>query len=139
MKCIEVVVNNGEPVLVGSRDASLLSGSLVLPASGSGGILFSARTATTIYSGQTLSWAFNGLNRGDEVRIRIVEAAHASPPTAMLDHGEAVAGSATHGCSICCRERDEVEKLVATGHFSICGQCIELAYEAIHGTNSSEA
>lgn len=140
MKCIEVSLNGGEPLLVGAHDAPYLGGSLFLPRSGLGGLVFTARIASGSQSSETQTWVLSGLKRDDELRLRIVESTHASAATTSVAHGVANdSSSEDHGCSVCRRRSSEVAKLLAVGPVSICDQCIDLCHEAIHGGGSSEA
>src|SRR5688500_3060410 len=74
MKCFEVVLNGGEPLVVGAAGAPLIGGSLSLFPSGKGGLFFSAHVSTGAECSETRTWSLMGLKVGDELRVSIVEA-----------------------------------------------------------------
>ncbi len=132
MKCFEVSLNGGEPIVVGVDNAELLRGSFVLASFGSGGVVFSANVNAGPARSETRQWLSSSLAVGDEVRVRVIESDQATQPMASTLHGTAVdPESPDLGCSACRRSKSTVNQLLAVGAFSICDECVELCYESL--------
>jgi hypothetical protein len=134
MICFEVSLNGKEIARVGHPDAATLVAVLeATPSVQAIGLELTGELPPQDGNAVIASWGNHACHVGDELTIRVVDAAEAADP-AVFVQGIGEVGSPAQGrvwpmCCLCGKSYHDVHSMVATERAHVCDSCIDALIE----------